>query len=101
MGLHRPSGGIFPMKTVTAIAALAATLLASAPSFAEDAKSEARSERAPVVKPESRRPTTVERWRGGPYLRSGSYNDALIRHEALDKSIPVITTSPNFTTPSF
>jgi hypothetical protein len=89
------------MKTITAIAALAATLLASAPSFAEDAKSEARSERAPVVKPESRRPTTVERWRGAPYLRSASYNDALIRQEALDKSLPVITTSPNFSTPNF
>jgi hypothetical protein len=88
------------MKTIAAIAALAA-LLGAAPSFAEDAKTDAKSERATVAKAE-RRPTTVERWRGAPYLRSASYNDALIRQEALDKSLPVITTTPNFaTTPTF
>jgi hypothetical protein len=90
------------MKTITAIAALAAALLFSAASFAEDAKPDTTSERTPAVKLDARRPTTVERWRGAPYLRSGSYNDALIRHEALDKSLPVITTAPNFATmPSF
>jgi hypothetical protein len=77
-------------------------LLASAPTFAEDAKTEAKSERAPVAKQESRRLSTADRWRGGPYLRSGSYNDALIRQEALDKALPVLTTTTNFaTTPSF
>jgi hypothetical protein len=89
------------MKTITAIAAFA-TLLASAPSLAEDAKTDARTERAPVAKQESRRLTTVERWRGAPYLRSASYNDALIRQEALDKALPAVSTTLNFgTSPGF
>jgi hypothetical protein len=89
------------MKTITAVAAFAA-LLASAPSFAEEAKTETQERAQVAAQPQSRRPTTVERWRGAPYLRSGSYNDALIRQEALDKALPEITTTSNFSaTPSF
>jgi hypothetical protein len=89
------------MKTITTIVAFAA-LLASAPSFAEDAKTETK-ERARVEKQEApRRLSTVDRWRGAPYARSGSYNDALIRQEALDKTLPELSTTANFaTTPSF
>lgn len=88
------------MKTITAVAALAA-LLASAPSFAGDTREKPKADRA-TAKVEKVRPTTAERWRGAPYLRSGSFNDALIRHEALDKALPVIVTTPNLsTTPSF
>jgi|GEM_PF-4991009 len=92
------------MKTITALAAFAA-FLAATPALAGDAKETRETRRGdPQVasKFESRRPTTVERWRGAPYTRSGSYNDALIRAEALDKTLPVVTTTPNLaTTPGF
>ena len=88
------------MKTITTVVAFAA-LLASAPSFAEDAKTE-KNERARVEKQEGRRLSTVDRWRGAPYARAGSYNDALVRQEALDKTLPELSTTANFaTTPSF
>ena len=89
------------MKTIATFAAVAA-MLASAPSFAEDAKPDARVESAPVATPDARRLTTVERWRGAPYTRSASHSDALLRQEALDKALPAVATAPNFATmPSF
>jgi hypothetical protein len=101
--VHR--GGEKMIRLAT-IAALGALLTAAAPSFATDAKtsdSGAVSAAAPVSQeaPVRRRATTLERWRGGPRLRA-AHNDMLIRQEALDKTLPIVTNAPNlFAAPSF
>jgi hypothetical protein len=42
----------------------------------------------------------LERWRGGPVR--GSHSDSLIRQEALDKNLPIVThTAQIGSTPSF
>jgi hypothetical protein len=85
------------MIRLATIAALGALLFA-APSFATDAKDSEKaavSAAAPTVKEAPlRRRTTLERWRGGPYARA-SHTDTLIRQEALDKTLPIVTHTPN------
>jgi hypothetical protein len=93
------------MIRLATIAALGALLAAAAPSFATDAKDSeqgAVSAAAPSVKEAPvRRPTTLERWRGGPRLRA-THADTLVRQEALDKTLPIMTNTPNlFATSSF
>jgi len=91
------------MNRLVIFAALGA-LLVAAPSFATDAERDetpAVSAAATDVKqaPERRR-TTLERWRGGPVR--GSHSDSLIRQEALDKNLPIVThTAQIGSTPSF
>jgi hypothetical protein len=92
-----------PMNRLAVFAALGA-LLVAAPSFATDAEQEEKpavSAAAPAVKEAPvRRRTTLERWRGGPVR--GSHSDSLIRQEALDKNLPIVThTSQIAATPSF
>lgn len=91
------------MNRLATFAALGALLIA-APSFATDAKQDetpAVSTAAPVAKEAPlRRRTTVERWRGGP--TRGAHTDTLIRQEALDKNLPLVTHTANIAaTPSF
>jgi hypothetical protein len=92
------------MNRLATFAALGA-LLVAAPSFATDADQTdtqvAVSAAAPKVeKAEKRRLTTVERWRGGP--RRASHTDSLIRQEALDKNLPIVThTATIAATPTF
>jgi hypothetical protein len=96
---HRDNreGGRQKMIRLATIAALGALLFA-APSFATDAKGSEKaavSAAAPTVKEAPvRRRTTVERWRGAPYVRA-SHTDTLIRQEALDKTLPIVTHTPN------
>ena len=84
------------MNRLATFAALGA-LLVAAPSFATDAKSSetaAVSAAAPAVKEAPlRRRTTLERWRGGP--TRGAQSDSLIRQEALDKTLPIVTHTAN------
>jgi hypothetical protein len=91
------------MNRLATIAALGA-LLVAAPSFATDAKDSEKaavSAAAPTAKEAPvRRRTTLERWRGGP--TRGAQSDALIRQEALDKNLPVVTHTSNIAAvPSF
>jgi hypothetical protein len=91
------------MNRLATFAALGA-LLVAAPSFATDAnqtEKPAVSAAAPAVKEAPlRRRTTLERWRGGP--TRGAHNDSLVRQEALDKTLPVVThTATIAATPSF
>lgn len=91
------------MHRLATFAALGA-LLVAAPSFATDAKDSdkaAVSAAAPAVKEAPlRRRTTLERWRGGP--TRGPQSDSLVRQEALDKSLPVVTHTANIAaTPTF
>jgi hypothetical protein len=82
------------MNRLATFAALGA-LLVAAPSFATDADHKdsqvAVSAAAPQVDnaPIRRRQTTLERWRGGP--RRAAQSDSLIRQEALDKHLPIVT----------
>ena len=84
------------MNRLATIAALGALLIA-APGFATDAQptnESAVSAAAPVVKEAPvRRQTTMERWRGGP--RRGYQSDNLVRKEALDKTLPIVTHTAN------
>lgn len=84
------------MNRLATFAALGA-LLVAAPSFATDAKGSdeaAVSAAAPAVKEAPlRRRTTLERWRGGP--TRGAQSDSLIRQEALDKTLPIVTHTAN------
>jgi hypothetical protein len=84
------------MHRLATLAALGA-LLVAAPSFAADAdhnEKAAVSAAAPAPKEAPvRRRTTLERWRGGP--TRGAYSDTLVRQEALDKTLPVVTHSSN------
>ena len=57
----------------------------SAEPAAEKSDRPAKVESAPEQRPETRRPTAVERWRGRPYR---SANHEIIRNEALDKALP-------------
>lgn len=93
------------MNRLATFAALGA-LLVAAPSFATDADQKndtqvAVSAAVPQVeKAPKRRLTTVERWRGGP--RRASHTDSLIRQEALDKALPLVThTATIAATPTF
>ena len=91
------------MNRLATFAALGA-LLVAAPSFATDAKDSEKaavSAAAPVVKEAPvRRRSTLERWRGGP--TRGAQSDTLIRQEALDKTLPVVTHTANIAAaPSF
>lgn len=97
------------MRRLITFAALGA-LLVAAPSVATNAEPRdeatvsagpgagiAKAEEAPA----RRRRTTLERWRGGP-TTLGAASDTLIRHEALDKNLPLITQSVNIAaTPTF
>ncbi len=92
------------MIRLATIAALGALLLAG-PSFATDAQDSeqpAVSAAAPTVKEAPmRRRTTLERWRGGPYLRA-THTDTLVRQEALDKTLPMSGQTPSLAaTPTF
>jgi hypothetical protein len=84
------------MNRLATFAALGA-LLVAAPSFATDAKDSdqgAVSAAAPAAKEAPvRRRTTVERWRGGP--TRGASSDSLVRKEALDKTLPIVTHTAN------
>lgn len=84
------------MKRFAALAALAA-LLATPALAGEEARDAASmpSVSAPAEKAPVRRLSTNERWRGGPYARAGSYNDLILRREALDKTLPIVTNAPN------
>jgi hypothetical protein len=93
------------MNRLATFAALGA-LLVAAPSFATDADQTdtqvAVSAAVPQVDatPEKRRLTTLERWRGGP--RRAAHSDSLIRQEALDKTLPIVThTGTIAATPTF
>ena len=94
------------MNRLATFAALGA-LLVAAPSFATDADQKndtqvAVSAAVPQVeKAPKRRLTTVERWRGGP-RRAAAHSDSLIRQEALDKTLPLVThTATIAATPTF
>jgi hypothetical protein len=93
------------MNRLATFAALGA-LLVAAPSFATDADPStdqvAVSAAVPQVEkaPERRRQTTLERWRGGP--KRAAHSDSLIRQEALDKTLPIVThTATIAATPTF
>jgi hypothetical protein len=94
------------MNRLATFAALGA-LLVAAPSFATDADQTdtqvAVSAAVPQVEkaPTKRRLTTLERWRGGP-RRNAAHSDSLIRQEALDKTLPLVThTATIAATPTF
>jgi hypothetical protein len=92
------------MNRLATIAALGALLLA-APSFATDADSDGKvavsaADATTAKEAPLRRRTTLERWRGGP--TRAPHSDSLIRQEALDKSLPVVTHTANIAaTPTF
>jgi len=77
--------------SVLALSLLGTPALAgeTGPAASDDAPAIVEVREAPTAVRSERRQTTLERWRGGPYVRASAAENERLRSEALDRTLPV------------